>query len=87
MEFSPITSLPEKSARDLPRVVNRLLGQVFLYRDKDEDKDDYYFVHRYRSACEAALMLAGFNLLHDEYHNIFQTVSDFSYCRARYKLD
>ena len=87
MEFSAITSLPEKSARDLPRVVNRLLGQVFLYRDKEEDKDDYYFVHRHRSACEAALTLAGFNLLHDEYHNIFQTISDFSYCRARYKLD
>jgi hypothetical protein len=87
MEFSAITSLPEKSARDLPRVVNRLLGQVFLYRDKDEDKDDYYFVNRHRSACEAALTLAGFNLLHDEYHNIFQAISDFSYCRARYKLD
>jgi len=87
MEFSAITSLPEKSARDLPRVINRLLGQVFLYRDKDEDKDDYYFVNRHRSACEAALTLAGFNLLHDEYHNIFQAVSDFSYCRARYKLD
>jgi len=87
MEFSVVTSLPEKSARDLPRVVNRLLGQVFLYRDKDDDKADYYFVHRHRSACEAALALAGFYLLHDEYHNIFQTVSEFSYCRARYKLD
>ncbi len=87
MEFSTITSLPEKSARDLPRIINRLLGQVFLYRDKDEDKDDYYFVHRHRVACETALELAGFSLLHDEYHNIFQTVSEFSYCRARYKLD
>ena len=87
MEFSTITSLPEKFVHDLPRVINRLLGQVFLYRDKDEDKDDYYFVHRHRSACETALMLAGFKLLHDEYHNIFQTVSEYSYCRARYKLD
>jgi len=87
MELTTITSLPEKSARDLPRVVNRLLGQVFLYRDKEEDKDDYYFVHRHRSACENALALAGFSLLHDEYHNIFQAVSEFSYCRARYKLD
>lgn len=87
MELTTITSLPEKSARDLPRVVNRLLGQVFLYRDKEEDKDDYYFVHRHRSACENVLALAGFSLLHDEYHNIFQAVSEFSYCRARYKLD
>jgi hypothetical protein len=87
MEFSTITSLPEKSTRDLPRVVNRLLGQVFLYRDKDDDKDDYYFVHRHRAACETALDLAGFNLLHDEYHNIFQVVSEYSYCRARYRLD
>ena len=87
MELSSITSLPEKSARDLPRVVNRLLGQTFLYRDKEEDKDDYYFVHRHRLACENALELTGFNLLHDEYHNIFQAISEFSYCRARYRLD
>ena len=87
MELSSITSLPEKSIRDLPRVVNRLLGQTFLYRDKEEDKDDYYFVHRHRLACENALELTGFSLLHDEYHNIFQAISEFSYCRARYRLD
>jgi hypothetical protein len=87
MTFDSIASLPEKSSRDLPRVVNRLLGQVFLYQDKDDDKDDYYFVHRHRDACEAALQLAGFNLLHDDYHRIYQAVSEYSYCRARYKLD
>lgn len=87
MELAAISSLPERSVRDLPRVINRLLGQVFLYREKDEDKDDYYFVHRHRAACEKALELAGFNLLHDDYHNIFQAISEFSYCRARYKLD
>ena len=87
MELSSITSLPEKSIRDLPRVVYRLLGQIFLYRDKEEDKDDYYFVHRHRLACENALELTGFSLLHDEYHNIFQAISEFSYCRARYRLD
>jgi hypothetical protein len=87
MQLDTILSLPDKSQRDLPRVINRLLGQVFLYQDKDEDKDDYYFIHRHRPACEAALELAGFNLLHDDYHRIFQAVSDYSYCRARYKLD
>ncbi len=87
MELTHLTSLPEKSQRDLPRVVNRLLGQVFLYQDKDEDKDDYYFIHRHRDACETALGLAGYNLLHDDYHRIFQAVSEYSYCRARYKLD
>ncbi len=87
MELTQISSLPEKSRRDLPRVVNRILGQVFLYQDKDEDKDDYYFVHRHRDACQAALELAGYTLLHDDYHRIFQVVSDYSYCRARYKLD
>ena len=87
MELNHLTSLPEKSHRDLPRVINRLLGQVFLYQDKDDDKDDYYFIHRHRAACETALELAGFNLLHDDYHRIFQAVSDYSYCRARYKLD
>ncbi|MDI6768061.1 MAG: DUF4194 domain-containing protein [Anaerolineales bacterium] len=87
MDITPLTSLPEKSQRDLPRVVNRLLGQVFLHQDKDGDKDDYYFVHRHRAACQAALELAGFNLLHDDYHRIYQTVSEYSYCRAHYKLD
>ncbi len=87
MELTHISSLPEKSQRDLPRVVNRLLGQVFLYQDKDDDKDDYYFIHRNRAACQTALELAGFNLLHDDYHRIFQAVSEYSYCRARYKLD
>lgn len=87
MDITQISSLPEKSQRDLPRVINRLLGQVFLYQDKEDDKDDYYFIHRHRSACEAALELAGFNLLHDDYHRIFQAFSEYSYCRARYKLD
>jgi hypothetical protein len=87
MDITHISSLPEKSQRDLPRVINRLLGQVFLYQDKEEDKDDYYFIHRQRAACETALELAGFKLLHDEYHRIFQAVSEYSYCRARYKLD
>jgi hypothetical protein len=87
MELNSLTSLPEKSQRDLPRVVNRILGQVFLYQDKDDDKDDYYFIHRHREACEAALELAGYSLLHDDYHRIFQAISEYSYCRARYKLD
>lgn len=87
MELTSISCLPEKSQRDLPRVINRLLGQVFIYQDKDEDKEDYYFIHRHREACETALRLAGFNLLHDDYHRIFQAVSEFSTCRARYKLD
>src|SRR3990172_171060 len=87
MELTHLTQLPEKSQRDLPGVVNRILGKVFLYQDKDEDKDDYYFIHRHRDACETALELAGYNLLHDDYHRIFQAVSEYSYCRARYKLD
>lgn len=87
MELTSISTLPEKSQRDLPRVVNRILGQVFLYQDKDDDKDDYYFIHRHREACETALELTGYNLLHDDYHRIFQVVSEYSYCRARYKLD
>jgi len=87
MELDHLASIPEKSQRDLPRVINRLLGQVFLYQDKDDDKDDYYFIHRNRAACETALELAGFNLLYDDYHRIFQAVSDYSYCRTRYKLD
>jgi hypothetical protein len=86
MDLNHLSQLPEKSQRDLPRVINRILGQAFLYQDKDEDKDDYYFVHRHRDACEAALELAGYNLLHDDYHRIFQAVSEYSYCRARYKL-
>jgi len=87
MDINQLSSLPEKSQRDLPRIINRLLGQVFLYQDKDDDKDDYYFIHRYRAACEAALELAGFSLIHDDYHRIFQAISEYSYCRARYKLD
>jgi hypothetical protein len=87
MELTSISTLPEKSQRDLPRVVNRILGQVFLYQDKDEDKDDYYFIHRHREACQTALELTGYTLLHDDYHRIFQVVSEYSYCRARYKLD
>lgn len=87
MELTHLTQLPEKSQRDLPRVVNRILGQVFLYQDKDEDKEDYYFIHRHREACETALELSGYNLLHDDYHRIFQVISEYNYCRARYKLD
>jgi hypothetical protein len=90
MPFSPdtlLTDIPEKSRRDVPRVVNRLLGQTFLYQDVDTDKDDYYFIYRHRPIFESLLSLAGFSLLHDDYHRIFQVVSDYSYSRARYKLD
>jgi hypothetical protein len=82
-----LDSIPEKSRRDAPRVVNRLLGQTFLYQDVDGDKDDYYFVHRHRPVFESVLQLAGFNLLHDDYHRIFQAVSEYSYSRAHYRLD
>jgi hypothetical protein len=81
------TSLPEKARREIPRVMNRLLGQTFLYQDKESDKDDYYFVHRNRGVFEALLSASGFTLLHDDFHRIFQVVSDFGYCRERYKLD
>ena len=81
------TGLAEKARRDVPRVVNRLLGQTFLYQDVDADKDDYYFVHRYRPVVESLLKLAGFSLLHDDYHRIFQAVSEYSYCHAHFRLD
>jgi hypothetical protein len=79
--------LSDKVRRDVPRVVNRLLGQAFLHQDVDADKDDYYFVHRYRPVFESLLRLCGFSLLHDDYHRIYQSVSDFSYCRAHFRLD
>ncbi len=81
------TALPEKTRRDIPRVMNRLLGQTFLYQDVETDKEDYYFVHRHRAIFAALLALTGFTLLHDDYHRIFQVISDFSYSRQRYKLD
>lgn len=90
MPFSPdtlLTEIPEKSRRDVPRVVNRLLGQTFLYQDVEADKDDYYFIYRHRAVFEGLLWLTGFNLLHDDYHRIFQVVSEYGYTRARYKLD
>jgi hypothetical protein len=82
-----LADLPEKSRHDVPRLANRLLGQTFLYQDIEIDKEDYYFVLRYRPVFEALLKLAGFSLLHDDYHRIFQAISDFSYCRAHYHLD
>jgi hypothetical protein len=81
------TALPANARRDIPRILNRLLGQTFLYQDSDPDKEDYYFVHRHRPIFTALFALTGFTLLHDDYHRIFQVVSDFGYCRQRYKLD
>jgi hypothetical protein len=81
------TALPEKARREVPRVMNRLLGQIFLYQDDEADKEDYYFVHRHRPIFAALLAVSGFTLLHDDYHRIFQVVSDFFHCRQRYKLD
>lgn len=81
------TALPEKACRDLPRVMNRLMGQTFLYQDTETDKEDYYFVQRHQMVVTALLGVSGFTLLHDDYHRIFQVVSDFSYCHQRFKLD
>jgi hypothetical protein len=82
-----LTDIPEKYRRDVPRLVNRLLGQTFLYQDVETDKDDYYFVHRYQPIFESLFDLVGYQLLHDDYHRIFQAISDYSYCRAHYRLD
>lgn len=90
LDFTPLLSsvgLTEKERREVPRVANRLLGQTFLHQDVEADKDDYYFIHRHREAFESMLKLSGFSLLHDDYHRIFQAVSEYSYSRARYKLD
>ena len=90
LDFTPQLSsagLTEKARREVPRVVNRLIGQIFLHQDIETDKDDYYFVHRHRDAFESLLNLSGYSLIHDDYHRIFQAVSNFSYSRARYKLD
>jgi len=81
------TNLPEKTRQEVPRAVNRLLGRTFLYQGDEADKEDYYLVHRHRDVFAALLTVAGFTLLHDDYHRIFQVVSDLSYCRQRYKLD
>jgi hypothetical protein len=82
-----MAALPEKVKKEIPRVVNRLLGGTFLYQEDEDGKEDYYLVYRHRQVFDALLALAGFTLLHDDYHRIFQVVSDWSYCRQRYKLD
>ncbi len=81
------TDLPEKARQEIPRIMNRLLGRTFLYQDKPDEKDDYYFVHCHRQVFTALCAATGFTLLHDDYHRIFQTVSKFSYSRRRFKLD
>lgn len=81
------TDLPENARREIPRVMNRLLGRTFLYQSDEADKEDYYLVHRHRDVFASLFSVAGFTLLHDDYHRIFQVVSDFGYCRRRYKLD
>ena len=92
MEFTTesvldMTALPDKAKKEIPRVMNRLLGGTFLYQEDEGSKEDYYLVFRHRQVFDTLLALSGFMLLHDEYHRIFQVVSDWSYCRQRYKLD
>jgi hypothetical protein len=92
MEFTiesvlDLTALPEKVKREIPRITNRLLGETFLYKEDEAGKEDYYLVYRHRAVFETILALSGFTLLHDDYHRIFQVVSEWSYCRERYKLD
>jgi hypothetical protein len=79
--------LPEKMHDQVPQVMNRLLGKTFLYQSDEDDKEDYYLVHRHRDVFSALFSTVGFTLLHDDYHRIFQVVSDFGACRRRYKLD
>jgi hypothetical protein len=67
--------------------MNRLLGKTFLYQSDENDKEDYYLVHRHRDVFSVLFSTVGFTLLHDDYHRIFQVVSDFGACRRRYKLD
>jgi hypothetical protein len=82
-----VTDLPSKVRDEIPRVMNRLLGSTFLYQDQDRDKEDYYLIFRHRDVFDALCSAAGFTLLHDDYHRIFQVVSEYGYCRRRYKLD
>ncbi len=82
-----MTDLPGRVRDEVPRVMNRLLGQTFLYQDRDADNEDYYLVFRHRDVFTALCSVAGYTLLHDDYHRIFQVVSEYGYCRRRYKLD
>jgi len=82
-----MTALPEKLKKEVPRVMNRLLGESFVHQEDEDSKEDYYLVYRHRQVFEALLGLAGFTLLHDDYHRIFQVTSDWGYCRRRFKLD
>jgi hypothetical protein len=79
--------LPEKACTQVPRVMNRLLGKTFLYQSDENDKEDYYLIYRHRDVFSALFSTMGFTLLHDDYHRIFQVISEFGYCRERYKLD
>lgn len=81
------TDLPEKARRQVPRVMNQLLGRTFLYQSDEADKENYYLIHRHRDVFATLFSVAGFTLLHDDYHRIFQVISDLTYCRQRYKLD
>ncbi|MDX1522973.1 MAG: DUF4194 domain-containing protein [Anaerolineae bacterium] len=81
------TDLSTSVRREVPRLMNQMLGQTFLYQDRDTDKDDYYMMNRHRPVFEALFAVIGFKLLHDDYHRIFQVISDFSACRQRFKLD
>jgi hypothetical protein len=81
------TDLPEKARREVSRVMNRLLGKTFLYQSDEDDKEDYYLIQRHRDVFAGLFSVTGFTLLHDDYHRIFQVVSDFGYCRRRYRLD
>jgi hypothetical protein len=81
------TDLPAKSRSEVPRVMNRLLGKTFLYQGEEAEREDYYLVYRHRDVFAALFSMAGFTLLHDDYHRIFQVVSDFGTCRRRYRLD
>jgi hypothetical protein len=52
------TDLPNNVRRETPRLINRLLGQTFLYQDKETDKDDYYLMYRHRAVFEALFALS-----------------------------
>lgn len=63
-------ALTETNRKNFARIINKLLNETFIIRNKDRDYNDYYFISDNKSLFEAYLVLIDYELSIDRINEI-----------------
>jgi len=81
------SQLPPGEQSQFAEVVRRLLANGFIWREEDAERRNYGFLVRRRELVADYLIVAGWELRHDERNGIFQVIHREGAHRRRFNRD